>query len=41
MAKFIETVTLVLLKIITLDDINESELKNLEKRDDGKFEVII
>ena len=23
-----------------LDDINESELKNLEKRDDGKFEVI-
>ena len=23
-----------------LDDINESELKNLEKRDDGKFEVL-
>ena len=23
-----------------LDDINENELKNLEKRDDGKFEVI-
>ena len=23
-----------------LDDINEAELKNLEKRDDGKFEVI-
>ena len=23
-----------------LDDINETELKNLEKRDDGKFEVI-
>ena len=23
-----------------LDDINELELKNLEKRDDGKFEVI-
>ena len=23
-----------------LDDINEKELKNLEKRDDGKFEVI-
>ena len=23
-----------------LDDINEQELKNLEKRDDGKFEVI-
>ena len=23
-----------------LDDINETELKNLEKRDDGKFEVL-
>ena len=23
-----------------LDDINEAELKNLEKRDDGKFEVL-
>ena len=23
-----------------LDDINEIELKNLEKRDDGKFEVL-
>ena len=23
-----------------LDDINEKELKNLEKRDDGKFEVL-
>ncbi len=23
-----------------LDKINETELKNLEKRDDGKFEVI-
>ena len=23
-----------------LDDINETELKNLEKRDDGKFEII-
>ena len=23
-----------------LDDINESELKNLEKRDDGKFEIL-
>ena len=23
-----------------LDDINENELKNLEKRDDGKFEVL-
>ena len=23
-----------------LDEINETELKNLEKRDDGKFEVI-
>ena len=23
-----------------LDDINENELKNLEKRDDGKFEII-
>ncbi len=23
-----------------LDEINESELKNLEKRDDGKFEVL-
>src|SRR5210317_365410 len=23
-----------------LDDINEEELKNLEKRDDGKFEVL-
>ena len=23
-----------------LDDINERELKNLEKRDDGKFEVL-
>ena len=23
-----------------LDDVNETELKNLEKRDDGKFEVL-
>ena len=23
-----------------MDDINETELKNLEKRDDGKFEVL-
>ena len=23
-----------------LDDINETELKNLEKRDDGKFEIL-
>ena len=23
-----------------LDDVNEAELKNLEKRDDGKFEVL-
>ena len=23
-----------------LDDINEAELKNLEKRDDGKFEIL-
>ena len=23
-----------------LDDINETELSNLEKRDDGKFEVL-
>ena len=23
-----------------LDDINEKELKNLEKRDDGKFEIL-
>ena len=23
-----------------LNDVNENELKNLEKRDDGKFEVI-
>ena len=23
-----------------LDDINETEIKNLEKRDDGKFEVL-
>ena len=23
-----------------LDEINETELKNLEKRDDGKFEVL-
>ena len=23
-----------------LDDINEKELKNLEKRDDGKFEIV-
>ena len=23
-----------------LDNVNETELKNLEKRDDGKFEVI-
>ena len=23
-----------------LEDINESELKNLEKRDDGKFEIL-
>ena len=23
-----------------LDDINEAELKKLEKRDDGKFEII-
>ena len=23
-----------------LDDINEAELKNLEKRDDGKYEVL-
>ena len=23
-----------------LDDINEAELSNLEKRDDGKFEVL-
>ena len=23
-----------------LDDVNETELKNLEKRDDGQFEVI-
>ena len=23
-----------------LDDINELELKNLEKRDDGKFEIL-
>ena len=34
-------ITHVLLKlIIILDDINETELKNLEKRDDGKFEVL-
>ena len=23
-----------------LDDVNEAELKNLEKRDDGKFEIL-
>ena len=23
-----------------LDDVNETELKNLEKRDDGKFEIL-
>ena len=23
-----------------LDDVNETELKNLEKRDDGKYEVL-
>ena len=26
--------------IIILDEINETELKNLEKRDDGKFEIL-
>ena len=34
-------IILVLLKLSHyLDDINEKELKKLEKRDDGKFEIL-
>ena len=42
MAKYlVETYYTCTLKlIIILDDINETELTNLEKRDDGKFEVL-
>ena len=42
MAKYlVETYYTCTLKVNHyLDDINETELKNLEKRDDGKFEVL-
>ena len=42
MAKYlVETYYTCTFKVIHyLDDINETELKNLEKRDDGKFEVL-
>ena len=38
MAKYLETYALS--RSILFDEINELELKNLEKRDDGKFEII-
>ena len=42
MAKYlVETYYTCNFKVIHyLDDINETELSNLEKRDDGKFEIL-